>query len=249
MAAFSPFCRATWPQWAPKVCRRTWREKTKLFLGTFIKYLTGIKSKSLFFFSRKWEEESVWKIYACSNCMHNERQTINCRVRACSSERTKEKKCRREIWPSVLWMCVCFLYVATSWESWRSVWQSQSGWLSSSLNMWVWCKDTHTNARTHIVHVSRSTFCAVWSKGKKELQKTKHRAPAYPLPYLFPSLSAANISPSSSLLLIRLSQAVFLQACTWLTDTHTWHAVWSCSLGWRTGQETPGENSLKSKQE
>lgn len=71
------------------------------------------------------------------------------------------------------------------------------------------------------MHVSRSTFCAVWSKGKKELQKTKHRAPAYPLPYLFPSLSAANISPSSSLLLIRLSQAVFLQACTWLTDTHT----------------------------
>lgn len=77
-------------------------------------------------------------------------------------------------------------------------------------------------------------------KVKKELQKTKHRAPAYPLPYLFPSLSAANISPSSSLLLIRLSQAVFLQACTWLTDTHTWHAVWSCSLGWTTGQETPG---------
>lgn len=59
-----------------------------------------------------------------------------------------------------------------------------------------------------------------------------------------PSPSAASISPSTSLLLIRLGLAcVFTTAH--MANTHTRTTHWQISsLGW-TGQETPGKNSQK----
>lgn len=52
--------------------------------------------------------------------------------------------------------CFCLTFTALchtviSWESWRNVWVIQTAWLSSSLNMWVYCSvNTGVDEKFHL---------------------------------------------------------------------------------------------------
>lgn len=103
VALLSLLCRDTWPPWMPKVYQKTWRERTRLFLGTFTKYLTGIKSKPLLtvflLHSILSWAQTVWSIVGL----------------------WKDKRTIGQMWTNVTKWLLSFC-AATSWESWRSVW-------------------------------------------------------------------------------------------------------------------------------